>query len=333
MKICIAGAGAIGCTLAARLAETGTTVNVLARGRTLEQLRANGIQLSDLDGEHHVQVNASDDAAELGPQDLILVCTKAPALADVLQQIQPMLQPETMVIPVVNGVPWWYFRGIESRFANENIRAIDPDGLLDQLVPAQHLIGAVVFITATRTAPGQVRSGNPHLMIMGEINHQLTERLEQVRQLIESAGIEARATDNIRDQIWTKIIANLTSNPLSVVTGATLEQLYSDPHLQPLVRRMLDETLLTAASHGARVRFDPQTIMEMGTGMGAVKTSMLQDYEAGAPLELANIGHAVVEMAERTGIDMPTTRQVLALTGFLTERQQAAARAQRSAEL
>ncbi|MDO6683273.1 MULTISPECIES: ketopantoate reductase family protein [unclassified Oceanobacter] len=321
MRICIAGAGAIGCTLAARIAASGQPVNVLARGATLQQLQHHGIRLNDLDGEHTVSVHASESAEALGPQDLILVCTKAPALGAVFAQIQPMLHPDTVVIPVVNGLPWWYFRGIESRFANDPIKAIDPDGELNRLVPQQHLIGCVVFITATRTAPGIVNAANPHLMIIGEITHQLTDRLERIRQLIEHAGIEARSTDNIRDQIWTKVIANLTSNPLSVISGATLEQLYSDPQLQPLVRRVLDETLLAAASHGARVRFDPQSIMEMGTGMGAIKTSMLQDFEAGAPLELATIGHAVVEVAEKTGIDMPTTRHILALAEFLSQQQ------------
>ncbi|MFK4751810.1 ketopantoate reductase family protein [Oceanobacter antarcticus] len=318
MRICIAGAGAIGCTLAARLAASGQPVNVLARGATLKQLQHHGVQLTDLDGQHQVAVNASHSAQALGPQDLILVCTKAPALQAIFEQIQPMIHADTVVIPVVNGLPWWYFRGIDSRFANDRIDAIDPDGELNRLVPEQHLIGCVVFITATRKAPGIVAASNPHLMIMGEITHQLTDRLEQVRRVIEQAGIEARASDTIRDQIWTKVIANLTSNPLSVVSGATLEQLYSDPHLQPLVRRMLDETLLAAASHGARIRFDPATIMAMGTSMGSVKTSMLQDFEAGAPLELATIGHAVVELAEKNGIAMPTTRHVLALAEFLS---------------
>ena len=324
-KICIAGAGAIGGTLAARLAASGQRVNVLARGKTLAALREQGITLDDLDGRHHAMVNASDKAEELGPQDLILVCTKAPALATMLRQIQPLLHANTIVIPVVNGMPWWYFEGIEGRFAGQRIQAADPDGELARLLPARHLIGAVVFITACREGPAHVRSGNPHLMVMGELNHQYSERLEQVRQLIERAGIEARATDQIRDTLWTKIIANLTSNPLSVVTGATLEQLYSHPDLSPLVRQMLDEILLTAAAYGARIRFDPQTIMEMGAGMGAVRTSMLQDYDSGQPLELATIGDAVVELAERAGIRMPTTRHVLALARFLASQSQASA--------
>ncbi len=324
MRICIAGAGAIGCTLAARLGGTHGTINVFARGATLRQLQRNGITLHDLDGTHCVRVNASDSAAELGPQDLIFICTKAPALPAILQQIQPLLQPETIVIPVLNGLPWWYFHGTDGRFAGSAIAAIDPSDRLSTLLPDRHLLGAVTFITAHSEAPGIVRCANPHLMILGEIDNRLSERLEQIRTTIEASGIETRATDNIRDQIWTKIIANLTSNPLSVITGATLEQLYGDERLSPLVRQLLDEVLLTAAAYGARVRFDPASIMEMGAGMGAVKTSMLQDFQRGQPLELATIGEAVVELAERAGLQMRTTRHVLALTHFVSERQRAA---------
>lgn len=321
MRICIAGAGAIGCTLAARLAAAGQNINVLARGATLNSLQRDGVCLTDLEGEHRASVNASDSAEALGPQDLIFVCTKVPALAAILRQIQPMLHEETLVIPVVNGVPWWYFQGDDGRFAGQQVKAVDPDGELSRLIPAKHLLGAVVFITAVRKAPGVVESTNPHLMILGEIDNQLSERLERIRSLVDSAGIEARASDNIRDQIWTKITANLTSNPLSVVTEATLEQIYSDTHLSPLVRQIFDEVIQVAAAHGARIRFDPQTFMELGAGMGAVKTSMLQDHEQGSPLELAAIGHAVLELAELVGLKMPTTRHVLALTDFLANKR------------
>lgn len=321
MRICIAGAGAIGCTLAARLAASGQRVNVLARGKTLAALQLEGVCLTDLEGEYRAAVNASDSAESLGPQDLIFVCTKVPALATILQQIQPMLHDESVVIPVVNGVPWWYFQGAEGRFQGNRVKAVDPDGELSRLVATKHLIGAVVFITAVRKAPGVVESTNPHLMILGEIDNQLTDRLEKIRGIVEQAGIEARATNNIRDQIWTKITANLTSNPLSVVTEATLEQIYSDAHLSPLVRQIFDEVIQVAAAHGARIRFDPQTFMELGAGMGAVKTSMLQDHEQGSPLELAAIGHAVLELAELVGLKMPTTRHVLALTDFLANKR------------
>jgi len=139
------------------------------------------------------------------------------------------------VVPVVNGVPWWYFHGESGNMAGQPIQAVDPDGtLLASLDPA-HILGCVVFITAETISPGQARSHNPHLMILGEPNNRKSQRLETIRQLIEDAGIEARASDRIRDSLWTKILANLTSNPLSVITGATLEELYSQPELTPLV--------------------------------------------------------------------------------------------------
>ncbi|WP_241235077.1 ketopantoate reductase family protein [Amphritea opalescens] len=322
MKICIAGAGAIGCTLAARLAQSGQSVNVLARGKTLEVLQQNGIQLSDIDGDYRVEVNVSDSAETLGHQDLIFVCTKAPSLTSMLKLIQPMLHAETIIIPVVNGIPWWYFQGIQGRFAGESIQAIDPQGLMSRLAPQQHLIGCVVFITACRDAPGVVTSTTPHLMVIGEIDHRMSERLTHVRAIIENAGIEARAVDNIRDYIWTKVAANLTSNPLSVVTKGTLEQIYGDTHLTPLVRTMFNEVLLTAAAYSARISFDPQTFMEQGAEMGAVKTSMLQDYEEHQPLELEAIGYAVLELASKVDIPMPATQNLLALTQFIADQCQ-----------
>ena len=322
MNICIAGAGAIGCTLAARLAKSGQSVNVLARGETLTAIQQNGIQLTDTDGVHQASVNASEYATELGLQDVIFVCTKAPSLPVMLELIEPMLHEKTIVIPVVNGIPWWYFQGIEGRFSGDNIEAVDPEGIINKLLPPSHLIGSVVFITAYRNSPGVVSSTTPHLIVLGEINHQMTERLEQVRKIIEDAGIEARATDNIRDQIWTKVAANLTSNPLSVVTRGTLEQVYADEHLKPLVRRMLDEVLLIAAAYGARIRFDPHTFMEMGAGMGKVKTSMLQDYEAGQPLELDAIGYSVLELAAKIDSPMIATQNLLDLTSFIAAQRQ-----------
>lgn len=316
LRVCIAGAGAIGCTLAARLVKGGQQVSVLARGDTLATIRRDGIVLNDLDGRHHVQVQASADAGELGPQDVIFLCTKAPALGAMLRQIQPMICPETMVVPVVNGVPWWYFHGEGGRFADRQVQAVDPDGQLDAALDWHQIIGCVVFITASTTATAVVESNNPHLMVVGEPDNSLSPRLERLRQVIESSGIEARATDRIRDQLWTKIIANITSNPLSVVTGATLEQIYGLPELRHLVSAVLQETLLTAAAHGARVRIDPQTFFELGAGMGAVRTSMLQDYDKGRPLELAAIGDAVIELADQMSIPMPTTRNIIALARF-----------------
>ncbi|WP_068714554.1 ketopantoate reductase family protein [Vibrio tritonius] len=319
MKLCIAGAGAIGCTLAALLAKAGNTVNVLARGATLDALQTNGISLKDLQGQHRVNVVAKQNAEEFGVQDVIFVCTKTTALEVIAESIQPMMGEHTIIVPMINGLPWWYFQGIDNP-THQVIKRLDPTGKLASLLPAKHLIGCVTFMTAFRQAPGDVVSENPHLLILGEIHNELTERLQQLRAVLEAADIEARAVDNIRDQIWTKVAANLTSNPLSVITKGTLNQLYADPRLSPLVRHILDEVLLTAAAYSARIRFNPLQIMEMGAGMGNIKTSMLQDFTAGQPLELDAIGYSVIELAEKVSIEMPRTKQVLDMAAFISEQ-------------
>ncbi|KQQ56163.1 2-dehydropantoate 2-reductase [Pseudomonas sp. Leaf127] len=318
-RVCIVGAGAIGCTLAARLANSGQPVSVLARGATLAAIASHGVTLTDLDGEHHAHVKVAADPAQLGEQDLVFICIKAPGLASLLPTLAPLIGPHTVVVPVVNGVPWWYFHGDTGRFANSHIEAVDPGGVISQALDVKHVLGCVVFITAEVLAPGVVRASNPHLMILGEPDNSQSPRLAQVCALIKGAGIEARASERIRDSLWTKIIANLTSNPLSVLTGATLAQLYGQPGLNAVVAKILNETLLTAAAYGARVGFDPQTFMQMGADMGEVRTSMLQDYEHGRPLELQAIGDAVIELAERQGLNMPVTRDILNLARFRSQ--------------
>jgi 2-dehydropantoate 2-reductase len=316
LKVCIAGAGAIGCTVAARLAQTGVAVSVLARGQTLDAIRRHGIQLTDLDGEHKVHVAASDNAHDLGHQDVVFVCTKAQSLPTLLPSLQPLLTPEPMVVPLINGVPWWYFHGEGGRFDGRIVQAVDPDAAISQQLSWSHILGCVVFITAQVKAPGVVSSSNPHLLIFGEPDNVLSPRLERLRAMVEKSGIEARASDRLRDSLWTKIIANLTSNPLSVVSGATLEQIYTHPGLRRIAVNILHEGLAVAAAYGARMQFDPHTFLELAAGMGAVRTSMLQDFEKGLPLELAAIGDAVLELAELMDIDMPATRDVIELARF-----------------
>lgn len=313
LRVCIVGAGAIGCTLAARIASNGQSVSMVARGQTLEAIRSIGVTLFDLEGEYQAIVRAESDCTALGIQDVIFICTKAHSLMGLLPEIAPLIGPETIVVPVVNGVPWWYFHRVSGRYAGFRVEAVDPGGSLSACLNLDQVLGCVIFITAHTESPGVVRSNNKYLMILGELDNQLSERLELVRSLVERSGIEARASDTIRDSLWTKILANLTSNPLSVITGASLEQIYSQPELKTIVSKILHEALATAAAYGARIAFDPQTFMALGAGMGAVRTSMLQDYDTGRPLELAAIGDAVVELASLQGIDMPVTKDILAL--------------------
>lgn len=342
-RIAVAGAGAIGCTLAARLASAGQAVSLLARGAALTAIAREGLRLDDLDGTHRVPAGAlrvSDDAAALGPQDLVLYCAKSQDLAALAEAAAPLVGAHTLLLPLVNGVPWWYFHGAGGRYDGERVQAVDPDGRLAAALPLPQVLGTVVFVTAELAAPGHARSRTPHLLMLGEPAAEggaaepgkvssgeavgsVTPRLLAACAALSRAGVEARALPQIRDALWTKLIGNVVSNPLSVVTGATLEQLFGDAELLPLAETVLREALLAAAAYGARVTVDPKSFVEQGRAMGAFRTSMLQDYERGRPLELAAIGDAVLELAARLDIPMPMTRRVVDLARW-KGRQRAA---------
>ena len=317
IKVGIAGAGAIGCALAALLARAGNPVQVLARGETLRTMQAQGVVLHRHGARLQASVNAASDAGRLGVQDVVFVCTKSQDVAPMLDAALPMIGPQTVVIPLVNGVPFWYFKGLPGRWEGRPVEAVDPRGTLLSKIPIQQWIGAVTFITAERCAPGESVSNNPLLLILGEIDHsQPGPRLERLAAMLEAAGIQTRCVANVRDALWTKLLANLTSNPLSVITGAGLDAIYGDVRLLPIVRQMLHEGLALAAAYGARVAFDPTSFIAEAQAMGPVQTSMLQDHRAGRPLELAAIGDAVIELAQLQGLAMPVTARLLGLAHF-----------------
>lgn len=314
-KICVAGAGGIGGTLAARLGAAGQQVVVHARGASLDAIRRNGIELDDLSGSVRVEVPVSD-RAEFGVQDIVFACSKSHAMPALLEAVAPMIGPDTLVIPAINGVPWWYFIGSGGREEGRPVRAVDPEGRLAAMFPAHQLLGCVVYITAEALAPGRVVARNPHRMILGELDGRSRERLRGVCALLADAGIDVRMSPRIRDDVWTKLVGNLTSNPLSVVIGATLQDIYGAAELRELVSAMTDEVLRVAERCGATLDLDPDAFFARAASLGAVRTSMLQDYEKGQGLELAAIGDAVLELAERHRVPMPTTRTILALTRF-----------------
>ena len=336
--ILIAGVGAIGGTLAARLAASGARVDVLARGNTLAVLRRDGLTLEDLDGHWHLppQDPAAPDASwravghasEARTPDLLILSSKAQDLPALAAAAAPAVGPDTLILPLVNGVPFWYFHRHGGRFDGRRIEAIDPQGTLMQTLPMERVLGAVVFVTAEVVRPAHMRSTTPHLLMLGELDvqqgahdHAGGERLLRVCTWLQAAGIQARALPHLRDKLWTKLIANLTSNPLSVVTRATLQTIYSDPVLLDTVRAVMHEAMLVAAAHGARLEIDPIEFLQLGAGMGAVRTSMLQDFELGRPLELAAIGDAIVELAGLYELPMPATRTLLAQTRWHAQRR------------
>ncbi|HCI3504584.1 MULTISPECIES: ketopantoate reductase family protein [Pseudomonadota] len=310
LRITVAGAGAIGTALAARLGHGGHRVSVLARGATLQNLRTHGARLDDASGSVASPVTA-DSQPSFGHQDIVFLCCKSQDLPALAEQVAPLVGTGTLIVPAVNGVPFWYFHQEGGRFQGRHVEAVDPGGRIGGWLPLDQVIGAVTFITAESAEPGHTVARNPHLMMLGEPGNTISPRLLGVCAALEQSGIEARPIERLRDKLWTKIIANVTSNPLSVTSGATLDQIYSRPDLLPTVRAVMLETMLAACCHGARMTVDPIEFLKLGAAMGPIRTSMLQDFERGRPLELAAIGDAVLELAALFELPMTATREML----------------------
>ncbi len=317
-RICVAGAGAIGIVIAARLALAGHDVTVLARGGTLAAIRAHGLELTDRTGVHRVAVRAMDHLT--GPQDVVFLSSKAPDLAPLARLVQPAIGGDTLIVPTVNGIPWWYFEGLGGPDDGRAVEAVDPGGALKRLLPAGQLVGAVTYITSERTAPHAARTHNPLRMVVGAVTPAAQTGATRIAALLEAAGIATERADDIRAAVWAKAINNLCTNPLSVVTGATLREIFGDPTLASVAHATANEARAVAAAYGATVSIDPNEIVKLGD----VRTSMLQDYESGRPLELAAIGDAVLELARHKGLGMARTGDILALARFKMLKARAA---------
>jgi 2-dehydropantoate 2-reductase len=314
-RICIAGAGAIGIALALRLSLAGYEVNLLARGENLAVIQKNGISLVDASGAHKTRVTTGT-VSELKTPDILFLCTKAQDLTRLGEAVQPLISDDTVIVPLVNGIPFWYFQGERGRFAGSTVNAVDPFGTLNHFFPARQIVGAVTMILAERIGFGVSRSFNPFRLIIGEIDNSMTPRVESLARILNASRISTTISARIRDPLWTKVIANLVSNPLSVLCDATLEHIFGTPSLLEIARKVFDEGLLAAASHGARVEFDFDGLARLGLDMGSFKTSMLQDYENGQPLELAAICGSVLELADLYQVAMSSTRDIATLAAY-----------------
>ena len=243
----VAGAGAIGCALATMLAEAGHHVTMLARGEALAAIRTSGVGLEDGNGCRRVHVEAAATAASFGVQDLLFICAKSQDVPALAAAVRPLIDAHTIIVPLLNGVPFWYPYGAATLPPNLKLHAVDPDELLDRLLPYAQILGAVVFITAHTAAPGVSRSITPHRLVLGEPADGVTPRLQQVADLLGAAGIRTDIAPRIRDQLWIKITANITSNLISVITGITLLDMSQDPWLCDVTRQVAAEVLSLAA--------------------------------------------------------------------------------------
>ena len=317
MKICIFGAGAIGGYMGVKLAQAGADLSLVARGPHLAAMREKGLTLVEGDKTTTVPVTASDDPADLGPQDYVVITLKAHSVPPVVARMQPLLGPDTTVVMGVNGVPWWYFYGLEGPYQDRRLLTVDPgDAQWDGIGP-ERVLGCVVYPAAEVDEPGTIRHIEGNRFSLGEPDGSKSERAQALSKALGEAGLKAPVRPKIRDEIWVKLWGNLSFNPISALTGATLDVLCTDEGVgggsREVARNMMLEAQTIAEKLGVRFPIDVDRRIEGGRQVGAHKTSMLQDLERGRPMEIDALVTAVHEMGELVGVPTPTLDTVLAL--------------------
>jgi len=313
MKVCIYGVGAIGGFIGTRLALAGRCqVSAVARGATLAALQQHGWRLRQAGELLSAPVTASDDPATLGVQDLVVVAVKGPALPEVARRIAPLLGPHTLVLPAMNGVPWWFGAGAPA-LGDAPLLAVDPQGDIGQHIPLAQVVGCVVHASTFTEAPGLVGHKMGQGLIVGEPLGGLSERVQGLAALLQQAGFDATASANVRQDIWYKLWGNMTMNPITAITGATVDKVLDDPLARSLCTAAMAEAAAVGARIGCAIAQSPDDRHQITRKLGAFKTSMLQDVEAGRAIELDALVTVVREIAQRVGQPTPFIDALLGL--------------------
>ena len=313
MKIAIYGAGAIGGYLAAMLARTDAEVACIARGPHLAAMQHNGLTLITAEGSTTCQITATEDPASLGIQDFVIISLKAHSIPAITTAIQPLLGPQTAVVFAVNGVPWWYFHAMQGPLAGSRIESVDPGGVIWDAISPERAIGCVVYPAAEMEAPGVIRHIAGDRFSLGEPDGSRTPRLEQLAAIFRDSGLKAPVRPRIRDEIWVKLWGNCSLNPISALTGATVEQMCQDSTTRAIIHAIMTETQAVAEALGTRFAITVEKRIAGAEAVGAHKTSMLQDLERGRPMEIDALVAAVAELGRLTGIATPTLDMILGL--------------------
>jgi 2-dehydropantoate 2-reductase len=314
MRICVFGAGAIGGFLAARLAAAGVAeLSLVARGAHLEAIRGNGLRLVEGGTERTHAVNAAGTAAELGPQDYVILALKAHSVPGALDQIAPLLGPETAVVTAQNGVPWWYFYRHGGGLEGTRLAAVDPGGAIWARIDPARVIGCVAYPAAEVQAPGVVRHVEGDRFPIGEPTGERTDRVARLSEALVAAGLRAAIRSDIRSDIWVKLWGNLCFNPISALTGGTLAEIVGDAGTRATARAMMVEAQTIGERLGVRFPIDVDRRIDGAGSVGAHKTSMLQDLERGRPLEIDALVTAIQELGRLTGVPTPSIDIVLSL--------------------
>ncbi len=314
MRICIVGAGAVGCLLAARLARTDHDISLLARGATLSAIQKDGLRLIDRKGEYAYTINASDDAAELGPQDHVIIATKAHTIAAALNVITPLLGSDTAIATAVNGIPWWYFHKLDGVFSSPHLDSVDPGGVVWNALGAERALGCVVYVAAAMRGPGIVHHSHGIQFILGEPDDTSSARVTALSEALIASGLRAPVSDDIRAAVWAKLWGNLNANPVSALTSASIGEMVEDPAIRQILVDIAREGFEVATAMGVPLEGDPAARVKEMDGLGAFRTSMLQDMDAGKAIELDPIVGAVAELGRLVDVATPTIDMIYALT-------------------
>lgn len=313
MKVCIYGAGAIGGYVGAQLALAGADISLIARGPHLAAMQANGLKLRIGDQEKTAKVHATNDPAELGPQDYVFIALKAHQIPGVVETMQPLLGPDTAIVTAVNGVPYWYFHRSGNEFEGTKLQAIDPGGQQWERLGPQRAIGCIVYPATEVVEPGVIQHVYGDKFPIGEPSGEITPRAQAFSDLMGQAGLRAPVIPNIRDEMWLKLWGNLSFNPISALTHATLDVITETPGTRAVAKAMMLEGQAIAERLGVKFRVDVERRINGAGAVGAHKTSMLQDLERGRAMEIDPLVTVVQELGRLTNIPTPTIDVVLAL--------------------
>jgi 2-dehydropantoate 2-reductase len=319
MRFLVAGAGAIGAYIGARMAQAGFDVTLFARGPHLRAMQERGVQVKSGDGDSEARPRIASSLEEVGEVDVVFLGVKAHSLPQLAPQLPPVLGQDTTVVSMQNGVPWWFFQGFGGEWEGMRLERVDPGGVISKAIEARRVVGSIVYFSTEITAPGVVKHTEGNRITLGEPDGTRSERSRRIAEALVASGLRCPVTTRIRHEIWVKILGNVAFNPVSALTGATLVQMTRDPEVSVLIRNIMLEAEAVASKLGLELPVSIEQRIAGAEKVGEHKSSMLQDLEAGRPLELEAVVGAVVELGERLNLPMLHTRTVYACAKLLAK--------------
>jgi len=320
MRFLVAGAGAIGAYIGARMAKAGFDVTLHARGPHLRAMQEGGVQVKSAEGNFIARPTIAASLEEVGPVDIVFLGVKAHGLPQLAPALKPVLGPDTTVVSTQNGIPWWYFQGFGGEWEGLRLERVDPGGVISAAIEARRVLGSIIYFATEITEPGVIHHTEGNRITLGEPNGARSDRIRSIAEALIVSGFRCPVTTRIRQEIWVKVLGNASFNPVSALTRATLAQIARDPGTASVIRNMMQEVEEVSHRLGMELPVSIDQRIAGAEKVGEHKTSMLQDLEAGRPTELEALVGAVVELGERVGLPMTCTRTVYSCTNLLAER-------------